>query len=143
MTRPDPVLDSIDHALRDYETSADAMRWTPDAEKIAAEQEREAGNGWTAYCAPGHSLLGALVLALRGENVTGIEETAVLQGSEIILVNQDAIADALSLDRLPPVSEPGGILSRPAFDPLRMLCEDAASLSARNPVTSLLPQGGM
>lgn len=27
---PDDVLDLIDGTLRDYETSADAMRWTPD-----------------------------------------------------------------------------------------------------------------
>lgn len=27
----DPVLDTIDHVLHDYETSPDAMRWTPEA----------------------------------------------------------------------------------------------------------------
>ena len=29
MTNSDDVLDSIDHALHDWDTSADAMRWTP------------------------------------------------------------------------------------------------------------------
>lgn len=27
--RPDEVLDTIEHALRDWQTSADAMRWNP------------------------------------------------------------------------------------------------------------------
>jgi hypothetical protein len=30
MTTSDNVLDNIDHALHDWDTSADAMRWTPE-----------------------------------------------------------------------------------------------------------------
>lgn len=29
----DPVLDSIDHVLHDFDTSPDAMRWTPEPAK--------------------------------------------------------------------------------------------------------------
>ena len=35
----DAVLDSIDGALRDYATSADAMRWSPHPENVAPERE--------------------------------------------------------------------------------------------------------
>lgn len=31
------ILDTIDNALRDWSTSEDAMRWTPDAEAVASE----------------------------------------------------------------------------------------------------------
>lgn len=31
------MTDTIDFAIRDYEISDDAMRWTPDAEAISAE----------------------------------------------------------------------------------------------------------
>jgi hypothetical protein len=31
MTTSDNVLDNIDHALHDWDTSPDAMRWTPEA----------------------------------------------------------------------------------------------------------------
>jgi hypothetical protein len=31
------ILDSIDGALRDHETSADAMRWVPEEERKPAE----------------------------------------------------------------------------------------------------------
>ena len=34
MASPDAVLDSIDGALRDYATSADAMRWSPEPENV-------------------------------------------------------------------------------------------------------------
>lgn len=30
----DPVLDSIDHVLHDYEVSGDAMRWTPEPRPV-------------------------------------------------------------------------------------------------------------
>ncbi len=31
------ILDAIDHAIRDWNMSPDAMRWTPDAEEIEAQ----------------------------------------------------------------------------------------------------------
>lgn len=31
MTRADDVIDNIDHALHDWDTSPDAMRWTPES----------------------------------------------------------------------------------------------------------------
>ena len=36
MTHADDVLNSIDHALHDWDTSADAMRWTPEVPKPPA-----------------------------------------------------------------------------------------------------------
>ncbi|HEY9475388.1 MAG TPA: hypothetical protein VIS06_16265, partial [Mycobacteriales bacterium] len=34
----DALLDTIDGALRDYGTSSDAMRWTPDADRVQADR---------------------------------------------------------------------------------------------------------
>lgn len=41
MTSAGDVLDSIDGTLRDYETSADAMRWTPDPPPVTVRDETE------------------------------------------------------------------------------------------------------
>jgi hypothetical protein len=95
---------------------------------------------WTAYCAPGHRAHAAIVLALKGKDLTAIEETAALQGSDIILVNNTAIEEAFKPDRLFEMSPPTGILARSPFDPLRMLCEDLAREPGRRlflPVTGV------
>jgi hypothetical protein len=139
MSEPDPVLDLIDHALRDYETSADAMHWTPDGQKTAAA--REAGSNWTAWCAPGRRAITEIVLFFYGENVTAIEETAALQGSDIVLVNQAAIAGAIEVAMPPFEFTPlTGLSARPPMDPLRFLCEDMARKSLREQLP-LMPLG--
>lgn len=42
MTHADDVLDSIDHALHDWDTSADAMRWTPEPIPVPPQLDPEA-----------------------------------------------------------------------------------------------------
>lgn len=77
-------------------------------------------------CAPGRRLDAAIVLALKGEQVTAVKESRMLEGDDIILVNETAIADALDPGRLYEMIPPSGYLDRSPFDPLRVLCEDMA-----------------
>lgn len=84
--------------------------------------------GWTAYCAPGRRAHAAIVLALKGEDVTGIKENQVLQGSDIILVNDAAIEEAYKADWSFEMS-----LFRPAPPWLGTLLEDMARASWNQP----------
>jgi hypothetical protein len=42
MTNADGVLDQIDHALHDWDTSDDAMRWTPEPVPVQPQLDPEA-----------------------------------------------------------------------------------------------------
>jgi hypothetical protein len=52
---------------------------------------------WSAYCARGRKAYAALALMLEGREVTAITETAAIEGGGIILINDAAIEEALTL----------------------------------------------
>jgi hypothetical protein len=114
---PDDVLGRINAALEDWENGDDAARWQPDG-----GPDELAGPEWTAYCAPGHLTTATLMLALTGQPAARVQESAILQGPDVVLVNNAATGEALSLDPLPLEFAP----PPRRFDPLQRLCEDIA-----------------
>lgn len=65
-TNTDDVLTAIDHALADYDTSADAMRWTAEPAKSQPTQFIELGSGSLVIFASLTDFMAALRTAMLG-----------------------------------------------------------------------------
>ena len=76
MTAPDPILDAIDNAVRDYEISDDAMRWTP-----------EPSSEPTA--APLIPVPRIEEIEIRVKTSDGMEHTYAMAGAENVMVSTD------------------------------------------------------
>lgn len=74
---PDPILDAIDNAVRDYGISDDAMRWTPEAPEPALT---------TPPPAPAPRIE---EIEIRVKTSDGEEITYTMQGAEQVTVSMD------------------------------------------------------
>lgn len=91
---PDPILEAIDNAVRDYGISDDAMRWTPEPPEPAHP---------TPLPAPAPRIE---EIEIRVKTSDGEEITYTMQGAEQVTV---------SMDWEEPAIDPWGV-----FDPYRV-----------------------